>query len=691
MKITEKNLSTDQVIFFFLLSFFYITISFIVIKSLLGFDKYTELSDNLFILSAVIISEISFLIVILNKKKFIFNKKDLKIYFFLIILLYGYWNLSFVNNYLIFSLTLVLQFILGFILISLNTSHFKINKFFEKENFLILFLSFVFGGIFYILETPSISKIYMILLFSIGLFIINKKITSYKYSKKVDIFFSILIFLILLKVFLLSSEKDSFHYSWYLGPAYSTLADNIMMSEIVSQYGYFSILFIKYFSLFFNFSFDKAFILLIIIFFLCFFFLFVFLMKKKLDYSYFIITTFISVVLFANSGIANISSSIFIPSSSVYRFLPSLLSIFFLSNLLKNKENLFKSSGYLFFISFIISICWSVESAFFSLFSVFSLSSSFILYTLYFYLIEKKKTILKIDRYKKIFTIFSILSFLIIIFFFNNKELLFFYEHLIGLKAFKSLELLPARITVTFVFFIIINYLFLRLSFDKKTKIDFLNNSMWFGLLLSYSTYYIARSHINNFFSILPFIIFITLMIDFNTNIIVKVKNLLIKTIIFFSLIVTFVSFYENASIFKKNLISENFLRLPQYKFNNYKPSSEIQINLDRYNEIPITLITGKYIHNFNNNLKKGGYGMPILPLEQFNRLSEKRKSYLNKIFFEKNNQQLILCLIDCKFYKGNSMNSLEDIFIADESKILNLANLKKNGLIEKLYLISIK
>ena len=36
-------------------------------------------------------------------------------------------------------------------------------------------------------------------------------------------------------------------------------------------------------------------------------------------------------------------------------------------------------------------------------------------------------------------------------------------------------------------------------------------------------------------------------------------------------------------------------------------------------------------------------------------------------------------------------MNSWEDIFITDNTKVLNLANLKDNGFIEKLYLISIK
>ena len=691
MKIIEKNLSIDQVVFFYLLSFFYTTIAFVVIKSLLGFDQYIELSDNLFLLSSIIVSEISFLAVILNKKKFIFNKKDLKIYLLLIILLYGYWNLSFVNNYLIFFLSITLQFILAFILISLNMSKFKINKFIEKENFLIFLSSFIFGGIFYIFEDISISKISTILLFSLGLFVFLKKISSYKYSKKIDIFFSILIFLILLKVFLLSSEKDSFHYSWYLGPAYSTLTDNTLLKEIVSQYGYFSILLIKYFSFFLGLNLNKTFVLIIVFFFICFFSLFLFFMKKKFLYSYFIITIFLSIILFGNSGISNISSSIFIPSSSVYRFLPSLLTILLLSNLLKQSKSLFNSSGYLFFTSFIVSICWSIESAFFLLFAIFSLIFSFVFYELYFHFAEKRKFIFRIDKNKKIFSILTILSLLIIVLFFWNKELLFFYEHLIGFKAFKTLGLPADRTTITFIFFIIINYLFLRSTFNKEAKIDFLNNSMWFGLLLSFSTYYVARSHINNFFSILPFIVFITLMISSRSLVLLKVKNFFIKTLIFFTIIVSFSSFYENSDKFKKNLFSKSFLITPQYKFDDYKPSLIIQAKLDEYKSTPVTLVTGKYIHNFNNNLNKGGYGMPILPLEQFNRLSENRKNHLINNFLKKNNEQLILCLVDCKFYQNNNMNSSEDIFVADKTEVSNLIEIDQNGFIEKLYLITLK
>ena len=82
---------------------------------------------------------------------------------------------------------------------------------------------------------------------------------------------------------------------------------------------------------------------------------------------------------------------------------------------------------------------------------------------------------------------------------------------------------------------------------------------------------------------------------------------------------------------------------------------------------------------------------MPILPLEQFNRLSENRKNHLINNFLKKNNEQLILCLVDCKFYQNNNMNSSEDIFVADKTEVSNLIEIDQNGFIEKLYLITLK
>ena len=126
---------------------------------------------------------------------------------------------------------------------------------------------------------------------------------------------------------------------------------------------------------------------------------------------------------------------------------------------------------------------------------------------------------------------------------------------------------------------------------------------------------------------------------------------------------------------------------MPKYKYDYYKPSLKLQSILERFKDTPLTLITGNTIHNYNDSLNKGGYGLPILPLEQFNILSNNRKVELMNIFFEKNKQHLILCLVECSFYNEKSAKkSWSDIFIPLDFKFTEVM-FQPNGH-EILYLI---
>ena len=60
-----------------------------------------------------------------------------------------------------------------------------------------------------------------------------------------------------------------------------------------------------------------------------------------------------------------------------------------------------------------------------------------------------------------------------------------------------------------------------------------------------------------------------------------------------------------------KKLVWVDVFEKPEVKIFNFE--------LDQYKSIPVTLISGKFIHNPNINLPSLGYGLPILPLEQFN------------------------------------------------------------------------
>ena len=103
----------------------------------------------------------------------------------------------------------------------------------------------------------------------IGVLILSLVFLSFNYlstklNQKVDLFLSIILFIIFIKSFVLSSIKDNFHYSWYLGPANSISFNNNLLDNIVSQYGYFNIILIKVCSNFFNFDSSNTILLLII-------------------------------------------------------------------------------------------------------------------------------------------------------------------------------------------------------------------------------------------------------------------------------------------------------------------------------------------------------------------------------------------------------------------------------------------
>ena len=166
-----------------------------------------------------------------------------------------------------------------------------------------------------------------------------------------------------------------------------------------------------------------------------------------------------------------------------------------------------------------------------------------------------------------------------------------------------------------------------------------------------------------------------------------KIRKLFLDFFILISITFFLLSTYKNKDIFYKNLLSPVFLNVPKYEYNNYKPSVELQAILNNFKDIPVTLFTGKTVHNFNDNLKKGGYGLPILPLEQFNILPIDRKTSLMHIFFKKNNKHLIICLKKCGFYnEENKMKSWSNIFIPLDFRLTELKSNSQYS--ETLYLI---
>jgi hypothetical protein len=132
-----------------------------------------------------------------------------------------------------------------------------------------------------------------------------------------------------------------------------------------------------------------------------------------------------------------------------------------------------------------------------------------------------------------------------------------------------------------------------------------------------------------------------------------------------------------------------NFFVTPSYLSENYIPNTIILKKINEYDNLNLTLISGKTIHKPNIYLANKGYGLPILPLESFNILSKKTKQSLMDDYFKNNSKHLVLCLFDCKFYRNNFDDNFHNkIFLGDNLNFKLLSSYQSNDVNEYLYLI---
>ncbi len=674
-KCIEKN----NFLFFFSLSFFVTFILFVLTK---GFIENEEYSDIIFLLSCILSYEIIYLIFsnkIINNKNNDFRFNLLIVIFF--IFTFMIWNYETVLSYK----NIVLYFIFHTILIVPLLLFIKINNFdyYKFDNYLFFIIISIFlSGIFYQINYSSTQSFLIILFIAIIYLLI--KILLEKKHKFVDYILSFLVFLIMLKVFLLSSYKDTFHYSWYLGPINSLNFDHSLLVNVVSQYGFLNLLTINKLSNFFAISSSNVLIILIIFLFIVFYFIFYNELKKIIKLPSFIITIFLSFLIFGNLGYNNLSGSILIPSSSVFRFLPSLISIILFSNLLTN-NNKSLTSMFLFYLSLLISIIWSFESAFFVIFSLIT----YLAMNLILHLTKSNDTQLIKLKYKNFFLI-GIFFLILLIFLFKDKNIYLFYEHALYSKASLAEEIINNKVTLLFFFFLILSYMILRDSFSDRKF--FLFNILWFALFISYSSYYLIRSVDNNLFNILPFILFTIVVMKSNSSTINNLRKISINSFIFFTLLSSTFALYDNKEKLLKNLSDSNFLVVPELLSKDYKPHSQILDKIKLYENVPVTLVSEKFVHTPNIYLPSFGYGLPILPLEHFNILKTVVKQNLINDFFNKNKKHLILCIYECDFYKTQfDTNISNKIFIGKNIKIIKLDEQNSLRGIEYLYLLEKK
>ena len=676
----DKVIEEKQINLFFVFSFFFIFLSFVISK---GFIKDEEFSDKIFLISSVFFIEIIYLFI---SNKFInFNIKNFRdhiILFIFFLLIFLIWNSESILSYLDIFLFLTLHLCLVIPLIIFINSRFIYNLEEYKSEYFILIgmLSFFISGFFYEINYSSTKESLILLFLSLPILTFNFFLK--KWNKWIDILISFIVFLSLIKVFLLSSIKDSFHYSWVLGSVNSLNENHNLLDNVVSQYGYFNILIINKLTQFTNIESSSVLVGFIIFLFIIFYVIFLKKILKLVNLSFFIITIFLSFLIFGNIGYTDFAGSMFIPSSSVFRFLPSLLTILLFSKILNfNTNNLYNII--LFYFSFIVSLLWSFESAFFVIFSLISFFVAKFIFDLFKLKIEFKIFFLKF-KFSIILGIFLLITMYL---FFKDKNIFLFYEHALNSKSSLSVEIANNKLTLSFMFLLLLGYLILRDSFVNK-KI-FYHNILWFALFVGYSAYFLVRSVDSNVLNILPFVLFIICSMKISSKKIEILRKTSLYVIIFSLILSSIFSSVKNKEKLISTLFSSKLLNTPNFLHKNYLPKSEIINSIKKYQDLPLTLISGDTIHNPNTNLPSLGYGLPILPLEQFNILKVDTKQKLMDNFFDINNNHLILCLFECEFsYSNQDSNIYAKIFLGKNVKFKKIIEIKNNNKKEVLYLL---
>ena len=677
----DKAIEEKQINLFFVFSFFFIFLSFVISK---GFIKDEEFSDKIFLISSVFFIEIIYLFI---SNKFInFNIKNFRdhiILFIFFLLIFLIWNSESILSYLDIFLFLTFHLCLVIPLIIFINSRFIYNLEEYKSEYFILIgiLSFFISGFFYEINYSSTKESLILLFLSLPILTFNFFLK--KWNKWIDILISFIVFLSLIKVFLLSSIKDSFHYSWVLGSVNSLNENHNLLDNVVSQYGYFNILIINKLTQFTNIESSSVLVGFIIFLFIIFYVIFLKKILKLVNLSFFIITIFLSFLIFGNIGYTDFAGSMFIPSSSVFRFLPSLLTILLFSKILKfNTNNLYNIIP--FYFSFIISLLWSFESAFFVIFSLTSFFAAKFIFDLFKLKIEFKIFFLKF-KFSIILGIFLLITMYL---FFKDKNIFLFYEHALNSKSSLSVEIANNKLTLSFMFLLLLGYLILRDSFVNK-KI-FYHNILWFALFVGYSAYFLVRSVDSNVLNILPFVLFIICSMKISSKKIEILRKTSLYVIIFSLILSSIFSSIKNKEKLVSTLFSSKLLNTPNFLHNNFLPQSEIINSIKKYQDLPLTLISGDTIHNPNINLPSLGYGLPILPLEQFNVLKVDTKQKLMDNFFEINKNHLILCLFECEFsYSNQDSNIYAKIFLGKNIKFKKIIEINNNNKKEVLYLLS--
>lgn len=683
----NKLIEKKKINLFLILSFFFIFLLYVLSN---GFIRNEEFSDKVFLIGTVIIFELLFLFI--SNKIINFETINIKDYLFLYIffaIIFIIWNYEVVSSYIDVVLFFIFHLCMTiFILIFSNSKNFRYFQEINFENLLLVgIISILLTGIFYQLNYTATKDLVTISFLSF--IILISSIFLRKCHLSINILLSVIITLIAIKVFLLSSTKDAFHYSWFLGPINSLENNYFLLKDVVSQYGYLNILFISQLSKLFHFDSANVLVFVITVFFIIFYIIFLLKIFKLVELPITILILFSSLLIFGKIGYNSLDGAMFIPSSSVFRFLPSLITIILFSKILNKKRNNIIINLTFFYVSLFVSTIWSFESAFFTF---FSLGSYFLANMIFNYKklnIDKTILFFKFNKFELTF-ILGIIFLIILFLVFKDKDISLFYEHALNSNTALSEKINNNKTTFLFLFLLLISFFIFRDAFNNKEMLIY--NILWFSLFVSFSTYFLIRSVDSNVFNILSFLLFIICSMKVNSKSIKDLREIFLYSFIFFTIVSSLFSILIDKEKFLDKFKSDDFIVTPIYLDKNYKPNLKIQNLIKEYEGTPLTLISGKSIHSLNLNLPSNGYGLPILPLELFNILKSDRKQKILDIIFINEKKHLILCYDECGFYSSNNdSNIYNKIFLGKKINIEKLIEIKIDSRKEILYLLQKK
>ena len=245
-----------------------------------------------------------------------------------------------------------------------------------------------------------------------------------------------------------------------------------------------------------------------------------------------------------------------------------------------------------------------------------------------------------------IYSVFVSCLFLLVYYFIgpNGVDIVGFFEIAFGYSA--NLSVLPIErhpATLLFLFLLFLNFFIGRVELNQEDSRSH-TNLLWLGFCWIVASYFIARSHFNNVFNLLP--IFLFCLCKYKTAIpsINMIQKVGIMTIGIFAVGIAVNASVINYESLSKRITSRELLSLPKVRGLN-PTTSELFNNLVITEPRPTAIVTHFHeAHDWIAEFEGGGYALPLVPANHFYQVPEARKNTYWKRLLERNPEYYLLC-----------------------------------------------